>query len=85
MNGPSASVRPSSRRPSMIPTRVRRLIEDFLPWYDRAAEARHDERTRYIHERSIAIRQEVERRMGAGESKNRIRSAYRAYGNGLDR
>ena len=87
MNGPSASVRPSSRRPSMIPTRVRRVIEDLLPWYDRAAEARHDERTRYIHERSIAIRQEVERRIELSHSKGaeRIRSAYRAYGNGLDR
>jgi len=64
----------------MIPTRVRRLVEDLLPWYDRAEEARHDERTRYIHDRSIAIRKGVERRLAVGG----IRHAYRRYADGLD-
>ena len=73
----------------MVPDRVRRLIEDLLPWYDRAAEARHDERTQYIHDRSIEIRKAVEVLTGddghrPGPSE-RIRSAYRAYGNGIDR
>jgi hypothetical protein len=65
----------------MIPTRVRRVVEDLLPWYDRAAEARHDERTQYIHDRSIQIRREVEVRLAG---RDRIRSAYRLAGDRLD-
>jgi hypothetical protein len=65
----------------MIPNRVRRLVEQWLPWYDPAAEARHDERTQYIHDRSIAIRQEVEVRLARPD---RIREAYRLTAERLD-
>jgi hypothetical protein len=63
----------------MVPTRLRRLVEDLLPWYDRAAEARHDERSRYIHDRSVQIRQGVEQRLADPVFTNRIRSGYTEY------
>ena len=57
-----------------IPGRVRRLIEELLPWYDRQAEARHDERSEYIHQRSIDVRVANEKAIATG--KDRIRDAY---------
>jgi len=57
-----------------IPGRVRRLIEDMLPWYDRAEHARHDERSEYIHQRSIDVRVANEKAIATG--KDRIRDAY---------
>jgi len=62
----------------MVPPRIRRIVETLLPWYDRAAEARHDERSDYIHKRSIAVRVESERTLKAG--RDRIRDAYALYG-----
>jgi hypothetical protein len=59
----------------MVPDKVRRVLEDLLPWYDRAAEARHDERSDYIHERSIEVRIQNEEAITAG--RNRIRDAYK--------
>ncbi len=58
----------------MVPGRLRRLVENLLPWYDRAAEARHDERSDYIHSRSIEVRVQSENVIKAG--KDRIRAAY---------
>lgn len=60
----------------MIPVSVRRLVERLLPWYDPAAEARHDERSQYIHQHSIGVRIESERAIGVG--RDRIRDAYAA-------
>lgn len=67
----------------MIPRRVRQLVETLLPWYDRAAEARHDERSDYIHQRSIAVRIHSEQTIRQGQ--DRIRAAYRLYGDGFKR
>lgn len=87
MSGYPASA--PSLRPvrSMIPSRVRRFVEDLLPWWDRAEEARHDERSAYIHDRSIAIRQHVERSIPEVRAvgAERIRSAYRRSADRLDR
>lgn len=68
----------------MVPARIRRLVEDLVPWYDRAEEARHDERTRYIRDRSIQIRQHVEHQI-AIRGSDRIRRAYQAYADGVER
>jgi hypothetical protein len=78
--GPAATL-PTSR--PMIRDRLRRLVEDLLPWYDRAAEVRHDERTESIRRRSIAARVEVEHVIAARDQ--RIREAYRRYARGLER
>jgi hypothetical protein len=67
----------------MIPPSVRRFVEALLPWYDRAAEARHDERSNYIHERAIEVRVESEAVIGKG--RDRIREAYQAYADGFRR
>lgn len=69
--------------PPMIRDRLRRLIEDLLPWYDRAAEVRRDQRTHSIQVRSIAARDEVEHVIAAHD--RRIREAYRRYARGLER
>lgn len=69
--------------PPMVPARVRRLVETLLPWYDRAAEARHDERSDYIHQRSIAVRISSEQTIRQG--RDRIRAAYALYGDGFRR
>ncbi len=62
--------------PSMrIPNSLRRLLEDLLPWYDRAEHARHDQRSEYIHQRSIDVRVANEKAIAVG--KDRIRDAYR--------
>lgn len=66
----------------MIPNRVRRFVEDLVPWYDRDEERRHDERSRYIHDRSVRIRQDAEVRIAAME---RIRYAYSHVGTRFDR
>ena len=66
----------------MVPASLRRLVEDIVPWFDRDAERRHDERSRYIHDRSVEIRQEVEARIARSE---RIRYAYRAYDQRFER
>lgn len=58
----------------MIPGRVRRLAESLLPWYDTASEARHAERSDYIHQRSIQVRIESEGVIRNGQ--DRIRAAY---------
>lgn len=84
----ASSVR-SGRRP-MIPDRLRRVLEDAMPWYDRVAEARHDERSDYIHTRSIANRVESERVMAAGRIEvkagiARIRAAYALAAQRIDR
>lgn len=67
----------------MIPARIRRIVEALLPWYDRAAEARHDERSDYIHARAIEVRIESETVIGKG--RDRIREAYQAYADGIRR
>lgn len=71
----------------MIPNRLRRFVEDLLPWWDRAEEARHDERTAYIYARSIFIRQQVERAMPEvrAAGAERIRAAYRLSADRLER
>lgn len=62
--------------------RLRAFIEWLVPWYDPAAEARHNERSHYIRERSIQVRIDAERRLA---DSSRIRRAYRAYGDGFQR
>jgi hypothetical protein len=69
-------------RPVMIPARLRRLVEFLLPWYNSAEEARHNERTEYIRQRSIAVRMDAEARL---QGSARIRRAYREYGKELHR
>lgn len=66
----------------MVPARIRRWIEDVVPWFDRVAEARKAQRTEAIRQRSISARIEAERVILEGD---RIRRAYRAYGDALDR
>ena len=73
----------------MVPGRVRRVLEDLLPWYDRAEEKRHDERSEYIHERSIEVRVANEIAVEIGKAEivkgDRIRDAYRAVDERLHR
>lgn len=65
----------------MIRSRVRALfrtvVERLLPWYDAAEEARHNERSDWIHRWSIQVRMETERRLADPGS---IRRAYRPIG-----
>lgn len=67
----------------MIPGSLRRLVETLLPWYDRAAEARHDQRSHRIHARAIEVRVESEKVIGTG--RDRIRLAYQQYADGMKR
>lgn len=54
--------------PAMTPrSRVHRIIERLLPWFDPAEKARRDARTEAIRQRSIAVRIHTEH----------VRAAYR--------
>lgn len=55
--------------------RWHRVIEAFLPWYDRQAEARRNERTERIRRDAIAARIKAEE----------VRAAYAAAGRRLQR
>ena len=55
--------------------RLRAVIERFLPWYDRAEEARRDARTEAIRRHSIAVRIQTER----------VREAYRQAADRMER
>jgi len=65
----------------MIPTRIRRVIEAVLPWYDVAEENRRDERSEAIHQISIHTRIDAEKRVARLE---RVRLAYSRYSHELD-
>lgn len=67
----------------MIPDRVRRAAERLLPWYDLDEVARHNERSDYIHDRSIQVRVEAEGVIRVG--RDRIRAAYALVGERLER
>jgi len=66
----------------MIPTRVRRVVERLLPWYDVAEERRRNERTEAIRQISIGIRIDAEHRLAR---LHQVRHAYRTYADGLHR
>jgi hypothetical protein len=66
----------------VLRARLRRLVEDWLPWYDHDAEAKRSARTEAIRLRSIAARREAERVIDGSE---RIRRAYKRYADGFDR
>lgn len=67
---------PSPTVGTMIPRAVREFIEHIVPWYDRAAEARRNERSQRIHDRSVAVLE---------GDRDRIRRAYRQYADGVKR
>jgi hypothetical protein len=66
----------------VLRARLRRLIEDWLPWYDHDAEAKRSARTEAIRVRSIAARREAERVIAGSD---RIRVAYLRYADGVER
>lgn len=44
----------------MVPKRIRRFVENLLPWFDPAVEAQRAERTEAIRRRSISARVNAE-------------------------
>jgi len=65
----SELVSPPAGTVRMLPSRIRRIVERFLPWYDPQYEKLRDRRTEQLRLRSIRARIEAEH----------IRDGYAAY------
>ena len=66
MSGPAS---PLVMMLPMVPNRLRRIVERFLPWYDPQYEKLRDRRTEQLRLRSIRARIEAEH----------VRDGYVAY------
>lgn len=74
---------PAVGRP-MLPDRLRQFMDDLLPWYDRVAQARRDQRTERLNAQSDAALKHAERVIASREP-DRIRRGYRATGDVFQR